>query len=194
VGAWGGRLAGVSEPGATDRSGVAVPDEVLRARRLAARRAWRGQASAEFAFELAVLPGRRWERSKGASSSLLAPVASSPVIEAAVLAVWDLTREDPPPQRDRVYRIRGDFGPVVVAHADEATLLARSDGPYLVIADRLGRIVWRVDGDPVWAEDLAEIFRELVEVAEGRPAVDESQIPPMPRLPWHRSPEAGSGS
>lgn len=164
---------------ASDRNG-------LQARRLAARRAWRIARSAEFALELAMLPGRRWESSKGATLALMIGVSVVPPIEEAVLAVWDLAREDPPPGRDRVYAAFGDEAPVLVGHAESATVVARSGGPFLVMTDELGKTVWRVEADEVWAQDLAEIVRELFEVSQGRPAVDESQIPPMPRLPWHR--------
>ncbi|MEV0271140.1 hypothetical protein AB0H43_20360 [Hamadaea sp. NPDC050747] len=150
------------------------------------RRAWRIASSAEFALELAILPGRRWESCKGASLALMARIGAVPAIEEAVFAVWDLAREDPPPERDRVYAAQGDEAAIVVGHAASATMVARSGGPVLVMADALGRTVWRVEADEVWADDLAEIFRELWEVAHGRPAVDESAIPPMPRLPWHR--------
>jgi hypothetical protein len=161
------------------------------ARRSAERRAWQVARAAEFALELAILPGRRWESSKGATLALMTRVSAVPPIEEAVFAVWDLAREEPPPGRDRVYAARGDEAPIVVGHAEAATVVARSGGPVLVMADALGRTVWRVEADEVWAQDLAEIFRELWEVAHGRPAVDESAIPPMPRLPWHQDSDRG---
>lgn len=188
----GGRLVGVTDDapdevtGSADPASDAVRVEAVRVRRLAARRVWRLARSAEFALELAILPGRRWSQSLGASMSLQTPVAASAVVEEAVFAVWDLAREQPPPARERVYSVSGDAGRIVVAHAEQASLLARSGGPFLIIADLLGKTLWRIDGDEVWADDLAEIFRELFEVSQGRPAVDESQIAPMPRLPWHR--------
>ncbi|MEV4693134.1 hypothetical protein ACGFIP_04580 [Micromonospora zamorensis] len=177
----------MSDHDADRRAGAAVPVEGGEAaRRLAERRAWRIARSAEFALELAILPGRRWESSKGATLALMARVSAVPAIEEAVFAVWDLAREDPPPGRDRVYAARGDEAPIVVGHAESATLVARSGGPVLVVADALGRTVWRVEADQMWAEDLAEIFRELWEVAHGRPAVDESAVPAMPPLPWQQ--------
>ncbi|MEV6927395.1 hypothetical protein AB0M46_23220 [Dactylosporangium sp. NPDC051485] len=172
---------------------AAVP-EALRGERLAARKRWRLEQTGLLAWELVVLQGRRWDRSRGASMSLLARIGATLAFEEAVFAVWDLVREDPPPDRERVYRLRGDFGPVAIAHTDDATLIARAGGPFLLMSDRVGERVWRIDGDEVWDEDLAEILREMVEVAEGRPAVDESQIPPMPVLPWHRPAQGGSGS
>jgi len=180
----------VSERDAVDLpAGVAArasEDDETLVRRLAERRAWRVARGAEFALELAILPGRRWESSKGAMLALMTRISAVPPIEEAVFAVWDLAREDPPPGRDRVYAAQGDESPIVVGHAESATIVARSGGPVLVMADALGKTVWRVEADAVWADDLAEIFRELFEVAHGRPAVDESAIPPMPRLPWHR--------
>ncbi|MEV6965707.1 hypothetical protein AB0M47_11365 [Hamadaea sp. NPDC051192] len=177
----------------SERDAVDLPADVAAAaserelaRRLADRRAWRIARSAEFALELAILPGRRWESSKGATLALMTRVSAVPAIEEAVFAVWDLAREEPPPGRDRVYAAHGDEAPIVVGHAESATLVARSGGPVLVMTDALGKTVWRVEGDEVWVQDLAEIFRELWEVTHGRPAVDESQIPRMPRLPWHR--------
>lgn len=179
--------------GGAAAAGAAVPDEVLR-ERLAARRRWRLEQTRLLSWDLVVLQGSRWDRSRGASMTLLARIGATLPIEEAVFAIWDLVREDPPPGRDRVYRLRGDFGPVAIAHAAEATLIARAGGPFLLMADKVGERVWRIDGDAVWDEDLAEILREMVEVAEGRPAVDESQIPPMPVLPRHRPPQGGSGS
>jgi len=170
--------------GAHERAAVTAPADD-EARRLEQRRAWRVARSAEFALELAILPGRRWESSKGATLALMTRISAVPAIEEAVFAVWDLAREDPLPGRDRVYAAQGDEAAIVVGHAESATMVARSGGPVLVMTDALGRSVWRVEADQVWAPDLAEIFRELWEVAHGRPAVDESQIPPMPRLPWH---------
>lgn len=179
----------MSERDAVDMpAAVAAPvsDDGAQARRLATRRAWRVARSAEFALELAILPGRRWESSKGAMLALMTRISAVPQIEEAVFAVWDLARENPPPGRDRIYAAHGDEAPIVVGHAESATMVARSGGPFLIMADALGKTVWRVEADQVWAQDLAEIFRELFEVAHGRPAVDESQVPPMPRLPWHR--------
>jgi len=184
----------VGEPdaaGGAAAAGAAVPDEVLR-ERLAARRRWRLEQTGLLSWELVVLQGRRWDRSRGASMALRARISATLPIEEAVFAVWDLVRDDPPPDRERVYRLRGDFGPVAIAHAEDATLIARPGGPFLLMVDRVGERVWRIDGDVVWDEDLAEILREMIEVAEGRPAVDESQIPPMPVLPWHRPPQGGS--
>lgn len=191
----GGRLSGVGEPDAVGgaAAGAAVPEAVLR-ERLAARRRWRLEQTGLLSWEMVALQGRRWDRSRGASMALLARIGATLAIEEAIFAIWDLVREQPPPDRERVYRLRGDFGPVAVAHAQDATLIARAGGPFLLMVDRVGDRVWRIDGDAVWDEDLAEILREMVEVAEGRPAVDESQIPPMPVLPWHRKPEGGSGS
>ncbi|MEV0269591.1 hypothetical protein AB0H43_12480 [Hamadaea sp. NPDC050747] len=147
-------------------------------------REWRKKSIAKLAIDLATPPDSRWQRSR-APSPLLTPIGASLVLEAAVFAVWDLAREQPPPGRDLVYRLRAEHGAVAVAHTQRASLAARRGGPYLLIADELGQIVWRLQ-DPIWDEDLVEIWRELVEVAEGRSAVDESQIPPMPPLPWHQ--------
>lgn len=166
----------------------AETDEQTHARRSAERRAWRVHKCAEMALELAMLRGRRWESSAGAARSLMTFIHGLPQMEEAVFAIWDVAREDPPPGRDRVYSTSGDAGRVVVAHAEHASVVARSGGPFLIITDALGKIAWRVEADEVWKEDLAEIFRELFEVSQGRPAVDESQIPPMPRLPWHPGP------
>jgi hypothetical protein len=186
---------GVTQSDASEVTGGPVMssemEEAARARRLAGRRAWRWQTSAEIALELAILPGRRWEASRGAARSLMAFIDPTPAISEAVFAIWDLARDDPPPGRDRVYSVSGDAGQIVVAHAEDASVVARSGGPFLVMTDALGKMAWRVEADEVWKNDLAEIFRELWEVAHGRPAVDESQIPPMPRLPWHADPEPG---
>jgi hypothetical protein len=178
------------EQGASDavgNSAVPEPRDDVRAR----RQLWRMRACGEFVLELAILPGDRWVRSKGAALALLTPVSDVAAVEEGVLAVWDLAREDPPPRMDRVYAVGGDGGRIVVAHTMEVSLVARSGGPYLLLADRTGKAVWRIDGDEVWAADLDEVVRELFEVAQGRPAIDESQIPPMPPLPWHQS-SAGS--
>jgi hypothetical protein len=188
---------GVTQPdvsrSADNSATPTTADEAARLRRQAERYAWRVHKSAEMALELAILPGRRWESSAGASRSLMAWIDSTPPIQEAVFAIWDLAREDPPPERDRVYAVSGDAGRIVVAHAELATVVARSGGPFLIMVDSLGKLAWRLEADEVWKDDLAEIFRELFEVANGRPAVDESQIPPMPRLPWHRETGADPG-
>jgi hypothetical protein len=188
----GWQSGGVSELDAFDLPEVAASDasdaqvEAVRARLRAQRRAWRMARSAEFALELAMLPGRRWLGSSASQLSLQSPVSAAQAIEDAVFAVWDLAREEPPPGREHVYSVGGDAGRIVVAHTDNASVVARSGGPFLIICDVLGKMAWRIDTDEIWADDLAEIVRELFEVSQGRPAVDESQIPPMPRLPWHR--------
>jgi hypothetical protein len=159
----------------------------------AQRRERRIRACATLALELTTLPGRRWESSPGASRSLMAFIDSVPQLQEAVFAVWELARQLPPAGRDLVYSVGGDGGQVVVAHTEVASVVARSGGPFLLLADGLGRLAWRVESDQVWKDDLAMIFYELFEVAHGRPAVDESGIPPMPRLPWHSGPDPEHG-
>lgn len=183
-----------------DASGVAgrplVPggaDDAARLRKELERRARRVQACAELVLELAILPGQRWESSAGASRALMAWVDSVPAVQEAVFAIWELARLDPPAGRDLVYAASGDGGQIVVAHAERASVVARSGGPFLVLADVLGKLAWRVEADEVWKDDLAMIFYELFEVAHGRPAVDDSGIPSMPHLPWHSGPGPGHG-
>ena len=124
---------------------------------------------------------------------MMAFIDSVSQLQEAVFAVWELARQLPPVGRDLVYAIGGDGGQVVVAHTEAASAVARSGGPFLLLADGLGRLAWRVESDQVWKDDLAMIFYELFEVAHGRPAVDESRIPPMPRLPWHSGPDPEHG-
>lgn len=173
------------EVAAADASDAEVA-AAAHARLMAERRAWRLARSGEFALELAMLPGRRWLGSSASQLSLQSPVSAAQAIEDAVFAVWDLARQVPPAGREQVYSVGGDAGRIVVAHTDNASVVARSGGPFLIIVDSLGKMAWRIDTDEIWADDLALIVRELFEVSQGRPAVDESAIPPMPRLPWHR--------
>lgn len=113
-------------------------------------------------------------------------VDSHPLISDAVIGAWELARaHNPPPSSDELIGRAGVAGVVVIAHGKTWSVVARSGGPFLVIHDWLDG-VWRVDGDTEWPYEMAMIVSELWEVSQGRPPFDESQIPPMPKLPWHK--------
>lgn len=154
----------MTEPAAT------APDEVWRVRRMAERRDWRGEQAALVGLELVVSTARVFTASHGVGMALLVPVDAAPSIGEAIGGVREMARQDPPPSRDWLYDMRGDLGPVVVAHTETASLILRAGGPYLAITDAMGKLIWRFDGDPVWDDDVAELLRDLLAAIGRRPA------------------------
>lgn len=158
-----GRVAAGSRPGEG-----AQPDQVEDER----QRARRVQQAATFALELAILPGRRWQsQATGARLAMHIGIDTEEVITDAVISAWELAREQPPPTRQQVYSTAGDAGRVVVGHGPSWSIVARSGGPFLVLSDAF-EAVWRVDRDELWQAELGAIVSELIEVSQGRPAVD----------------------
>jgi hypothetical protein len=180
--------------GVVDERGGDSPDEPRDRRGVADRSpagsdrtGGRRRALAErFATELCDVPPAVWERQAfGSVSSHLAHVEDDPELAEVVADAWDVARSHPP--HDQVQSRPGTAGRVVVAHGDTWTLVARSGGPVLVLSDRIKGVL-RVDRDPhEWiVAELTELVTELINVSLGLPAYDESKIPPMPPLPWHR--------
>jgi hypothetical protein len=135
------------------------------------------------ATELRDLPAPMWQRqARGATTSHVAFVGDEVELADVVAEAWDVARSQPSPGRVRAER--GVSGMVVAAHGDTWSLVARSAGPVLILSDRIAGVL-RVDRDPDCRVELSELVSELVNVAQGRPPFDESQIPPMPPLPWH---------
>jgi hypothetical protein len=162
------------------------PDEQTGASRDSpqARAVHRRKLAGVYAAEMCDLPAGVWpRRALGSIVSQVLRVDDDPDLAEVIAEAWDLARGQPSP--DEVASRSGVAGRVVTAHGASWSLIARSGGPVLVMSDVFGDVV-RVDGDPDWVAELAELVAELVNVSQGLPAFDESQVPPMPRLPWHR--------
>jgi hypothetical protein len=166
--------------------GQSEPDEQAGASRESprARVVQRRKLAGAYAAEMCELPAGVWpRRALGSIVSQVMRVDDDPDLAEAIAQAWDLARGQPSP--DEVVSRAGVDGRVVVAHGAVWSLVAQLGGPILLMSDEFGDVV-RVDGDPDWAAELAELVVELVNVSQGLPAFDESRIPPAPRLPWHR--------
>ena len=147
----------------------------------------RRRALAEtFATELCDLSPGVWQRrASGSVSSHVAYVEDDPELAEVIAEAWDLVRSGPP--HDQVQSRPGTAGVVVAAHGESWSMVVRSGGPILVLSDRIKGTL-RIDRDPhEWiVAELTELVAELINVSLGLPAYDESKIPPIPPLPWHR--------
>ena len=148
----------------------------------AARRA----LAARLAGELCELSAGAWAaRSHGARVAERARVEDDLVLADAMADVWDVARTRPVPD-EQVWSRSGLGGTVVVAHGPDWSLIARVDGPVLVLSDQSGQVA-RIDGDRGVDFELAGLVPELLAAARGEPPFDPDSVPPPPPLPWHRS-------
>jgi hypothetical protein len=145
--------------------------------------------AALFATELCDLPPAVWRiRSEGATRSQRARIDDDGTLADIVADAWDLARTRPLTP-DRIHARSGPGGAVVVVHGGTWTLIARSGGPTLVLSDTFTDVVELHDA-PLWQGELAVLVGELFDAAHGRPAFDESVLPPPPPLP-HRHQRGG---
>lgn len=159
---------------------------LARAQRSSAGPQQRRRLAARFAGELCDLPPGRWRQAaSGAQRSRVSYISGDPALGDIVAEAWDLARAQP--SQDQVWSRTGDAGLVVVAHGQAWSLVARSGGPVLVLSEAFEGVV-RLEPDEYWLPEveLSVLVGELVSASRGELPFDESQVPPMPRLPWHQ--------
>ncbi|MBT8228604.1 MAG: hypothetical protein HKP61_17675 [Dactylosporangium sp.] len=154
-----------------------APDEVRRAQ--AARRA----LAATLATELCDLPPAAWQRQ--ATPWILTYIDDDPELAAAVADAWDLARSQP--SHDQVQTRSGAAGTVVAAHGDTWSLVARANGPILLLTNHIQSVI-RIDKDRSWQPDLTVLVSELIDVGRGLPPVNPNEhfLPSPPPQPWTR--------
>jgi glutamate carboxypeptidase len=149
-----------------------------------ARVAVRLRLASRLAGELCELSAGAWAaRSHGASAAERVHVDDDLLLAEALADAWDVARCQPGPEQ--VGSRTGPGGTVVVVHGRDWSLVARLDGPVLVLSDHSEQVA-RIDGDPAVATELSGLIPELVAASRGEPPLDQTTVPPPPLMPWHR--------
>jgi hypothetical protein len=141
--------------------------------------------AAVFAQELAAQPAYLWAgRSLGSIMSVTVYIDDDPEIADVVATAFEVARTAP--SRDQVWSQRGEAGVVVVAHGPTWSVVARSGGPILLLAEQYTQVL-RVDTDPGWQVELTAMVAELILAAEGRdPVAELPELPAPPPVPRNR--------
>jgi hypothetical protein len=138
-----------------------------------------------FAQELAEHPGETWtRRALGSLMSVTAYVDDDADLAEMVAEGLELAREAP--TREQVWSRSGPAGVVVVAHGPAWSLIARSGGPILLMAEKYTQVL-RLDGDPGWQGELTAMVTGLIAASEGRdPTAGLAELPAPPPVPRGR--------
>jgi hypothetical protein len=143
-----------------------------------AKAATRRALASRLAGELCELSAGMWAaRSQGARVAERARVEDDLVLAEALADAWEIARSAPGPYQ--VWSRSGPGGTVVVVHGSDWTLVARVDGPVLVLSDHSEQVA-RIDGDRGVDFELAGLIPELLAASRGEPPFDPESVPPLP--------------